>query len=547
MLTVGGGLNYSSVFYDAQGIKNRRQPFTWFLNGNLTFNILDVSIPLTFSYSNNQVAYTQPFNMQSISPKYKWVQAYIGTTSMNFSQYTLSGHTFTGAGVDLTPGKFKFSGMYGCLKKAIEYDYETSSDANMSYKRMGYAASAAYENNGHGVKLIYFSARDIDNSLVFRPTNCLITPMENTVVSVSAKTKVFKSLKLEAEYALSGLTKNTYFDNMEIEPISNKLPLIFKPNSSSQFFGAFKTSLGYNMKFFGISVNYERVDPSYQTLGAYYMNNDFENITIAPIFNLFKGKVNIAVNTGLQRNNLDNNKLNTSNRWVGAMNVSYAASKKLNFNGSFSNFSSFTRQRPQVDPYYTNALDTLNFYQLSQSAMLSTNYNIGGNKFKQSVSLTANYQVSGQNQGNITDQGVLGTTNDIKNPSRIINGNLGHNFTITKSKTSINTSVSGNYCKMMSLENFYLGPNINVSQSFFKNTFRVTLGSSYNQVLTNSVKTNELFNHRFAVNYSPKFKSKKYGKLGLSMSASYLQKLKTTAASINYQEFTGNMGINYSF
>jgi len=546
MLTVGGGLNYSSVFYNAQGIQSRRQPFTWFLNGNLTLNVLDVSIPLTFSYSNNQVAYTQPFNMQSISPKYKWIQAYIGTTSMNFSQYTLSGHTFTGVGVDLTPGKFKFSGMYGRLKKAIEYDYENNSDANMSYQRMGYAVSAGYENNGHGVKLIYFSARDIENSLIFRPLNTQIMPMENTVVSVSAKTSLFKTLKLEAEYALSGLTRNTLF-NEDDYTVSNKLPLIFKPNCTSQFFGAFKTSLGYNMKFFGISVNYERVDPSYQTLGAYYFNNDFENITIAPVFNLFKGKVNLSLNTGLQHNDLDNSKLNSTNRWVGSANINWAASKKLNIMGSFSNFSSFTKQKPPLDPYYTNTLDTLNFYQLSQSAMLSGNYNIGGTKYKQNISLMANYLVSGQNQGNITDQGVLGTTNDIKNPSRVVNGNVGHNLTFSKTKTSINTSLNGNYCKMLTYENFYFGPNLNISQSFFKNTFRVTLGSSYNQVLTNSVKTNELYNHRFAVNYSPKFKNKKFGKLGLSLSASYLQRLKTTATSINYQEFTGNMGLNYSF
>ncbi|MBK7666968.1 MAG: hypothetical protein IPJ32_06170 [Sphingobacteriaceae bacterium] len=40
MVKVSGGLNYSSVFYNADGIPNRRQPFTWFLNGNLNVNIL---------------------------------------------------------------------------------------------------------------------------------------------------------------------------------------------------------------------------------------------------------------------------------------------------------------------------------------------------------------------------------------------------------------------------------------------------------------------------------------------------------------------------
>lgn len=88
MLHIGGGLNYSSVFYNADGIPDRRQPFTWFLNGNVTASILDVSLPFTFNYSNNQVGYTQPFNIQSFNPTYKWIKGYAGITSMNFSQYT---------------------------------------------------------------------------------------------------------------------------------------------------------------------------------------------------------------------------------------------------------------------------------------------------------------------------------------------------------------------------------------------------------------------------------------------------------------------------
>ena len=111
MMKVGGGINYSSIFYDANGIPDRRQPFTWFLNGNITASILDISLPFTFTFSNNQVAYTQPVNIQSFNPTYKWIKGYAGITSMNFSQYTLAGHVFSGGGVELSPKNFKFSAM----------------------------------------------------------------------------------------------------------------------------------------------------------------------------------------------------------------------------------------------------------------------------------------------------------------------------------------------------------------------------------------------------------------------------------------------------
>ena len=547
MLLIGGGLNYSSIFYNAQGIPDQRQTFTWFLNGNITATILDISLPFSFNYSNNQVAYTQPVNIQSFNPTYKWIKGYAGITSMNFSQYTLAGHIFSGGGVELSPKNFKFSAMCGRLNKAVEYDAVNNSDATMSYKRMGWGATAGYEKNGNGIKLIYFGAKDDPRSLTFFPINTNVTPMQNTVVSIAGKTNLYKKIKIEAEYALSGLTRNlTSPEDLGTVP-QNKFPLLFTPNATSQFFHAFKSSIGYNYKIFGVSLNYERVDPGYQTLGAYYFNNDLENITLAPVFNLLKGKLNLALNSGLQRNNLDNSKLNTTKRWVGSATASYSPNKHWNLTGSFSNFSTYTKQRPQTDPFYRNALDTLNFYQISQSSMLSAGYNFGNTKKKQSILLCMNYQVTGQNQGNISDPGIFGSTSNLQLPTRVVNGNLGHNLTFLSTKTTISTSVNGNYSTLTGMNIFYFGPNLNLSQVFLKNLVRVTIGSSYNQVLTNSYKTNELLNHRLAVNYSPKFHNTKVGKVGMNISVSYLQQLKSSQAINPYSTFTGNFGINYNF
>lgn len=547
MVKVGGGLNYSSVFYNADGIPNRRQPFTWFLNGNLNVSILDFSLPFTFNYSNNQVAYTQPFNIQSFNPTYKWIKGYAGITSMNFSQYTLAGHVFAGGGIELNPRNFKFAAMYGRLKKAVEYDSLSVSENTMSYMRMGWGASGAFEKNGHGIKLIYFSAKDNAASLQFVPINTQITPMENTVISVLGKTTIYKTIRMETEYALSGLTRNTSSPTDLNSPPKNKLPLIFNPNSTSQFFTAFKSSIGYSVKTFAVNLNYERIDPDYKTLGGYYFNNDIENITLAPSVGLFKGKLNISLNTGLQRNNLDNSKLNTTKRWVGSFNAGFNPTKKWNINASFSNFSSFTKQRPQEDPFYKNTLDTLNFYQLSQNSMLSIGHHFGKSKVKQSIMLMTNYMVTGQNQGAISDPSLFGTTADIKLPSKVLNGNIAHTISFVKSKTTLSIAVNGNYSEMMSTYNFYFGPNLNISRAFWSNTLRFSAGTTYNQVLSKNIKVNEVFNHRLSLNYSPKLKTQKFGKVGVTISANYLQKLKSGNGNGSFNEFTGNLGLNYGF
>lgn len=546
LLKVNGGLNYSSVFYDANGIQGRRQPFTYFINGNITGNIAGITLPYTFNYSNNQLSYTQPYNINSFNPSYKWAKANIGTTSMNLSQYTMAGHIFNGAGIELSPKNIRFAALYGRFKKAVEYDHENNSDANMSFKRIGYGASLGYETGGHSIKAIYFTAKDDIHSLTYIPINTAVTPMENTVVSLTGKTILHKNFTLEGEYALSALTRNiTSPSDLNVYP-NNKLPLFFQPNATSQFFSAYKGSIGYRIKMAGIQLNYERVEPDYVTLGAYYFNNDLENITIAPSLTLLEGKMNLSINSGVQRNNLKNDKLNTTKRWVGAANLSYAPNAKWNFSAGYSNFTSFTKQKPQEDPYYRNTLDTLNFYQIAQNANVNILYNFGNNKIKQNIIVSGNYMVSAQTQGSFASVGILGPEMNKGVPSQVINMNAAHNTQFTESKTSIGILFNMNQVKMETTELIYMGPGINISQSFYKSLMKLSGGSNFNSTLNNGIKSNSILNHRITFAYSPKFANEKTGKLSFNISAIYLQKL-STSVNKGFTEFTGNAGLNYSF
>src|ERR1051326_5195128 len=305
MLKVSGGFNFNSTFYHADGIIPRRDPFAWFFSGNINFSILDWSIPFTYTYSNLHGTFTQPFNQYCVAPQYKWIKTYIGYTSMNFSQYTLAGHVFLGGGAELTPGNWKINLMCGRLKKAVDYDVLNNSDANMSFKRIGYGAKGGYEKNGHGLFLSFFRASDDPSSVPYIPAASLIRPMDNTAISISGKTKLNKHFFAEGEYAVSGLTRNTLAEKEAIGERTNYLPGVFVMRTTSQFFHALKTSVGYQSQKFRLNLNNERIDPDYQTLGAYYFTNDMENITLAPALTLFKNKLNISANTGLQRNNLD--------------------------------------------------------------------------------------------------------------------------------------------------------------------------------------------------------------------------------------------------
>ena len=98
---------YSFLSSDTSAIA-RGVPFSYTLTGSLNASVYSISVPLSFTYSNNQKSYRQPFNQFGISPYYKWAKLNVGYRSLVFSPYTLNSHTILGAGVELTPSHLRF-------------------------------------------------------------------------------------------------------------------------------------------------------------------------------------------------------------------------------------------------------------------------------------------------------------------------------------------------------------------------------------------------------------------------------------------------------
>ncbi|WP_177764705.1 hypothetical protein [Flavobacterium sp. I3-2] len=138
---VNGGINANAMFFNSNADQNR-DPFTYMLTGTVNLSYMTFSMPFSYTLTNqgSLFDYNVPFdfNRFSLSPKYKWVQAYIGDNAMTFSDYTLNGHPFRGLGVDLTPkGKFKYQAMGGRLLKAVEQN--DSLGQRWGRKRIKYA------------------------------------------------------------------------------------------------------------------------------------------------------------------------------------------------------------------------------------------------------------------------------------------------------------------------------------------------------------------------------------------------------------------------
>ncbi len=551
MIKVSGGFNLNTITYASSGTSYAgRDPFTWFASGNINVSILDISLPFSYTYSNRVGKFTQPYNQAAFHPKYKWIQAHVGKISMNFSPYTLSGHIFAGGGIDLTPGKWKISLMTGRLNKAIAYDPVLNNLNEITYKRFGYGIKTGYQGKKYELSAIVFKAKDYSNSISYIPMGTDIHPQDNLVLSLSGKTTLVKNLSLEGEYAVSGLTQST----LDINPTEGKQTLsFFKPlisgNSTTNFYQAYKSSISYKLKTASIALNFEHVDPGYKTLGGYYFNNDLENYTLAPSLKLLKGKMNLAVNAGFQKNNLSGDKSATTNRWIGSLNMNYSPVQKFTINGSYSNFSTYTKNRPSTEPFYYQPADTLNFYQLSQNASAGITMQTGKKDKDMSgnIQLLYNFQESTNITGNIQDANAFGYNVGVEGiPSYVQVGNLAYSARFKKSKMGLTFSSNINQTEILDQITLYIGPTLNI-QKKIKEKINFSAGSTYNRQYKNSDLTSNVYNHRISLSYTMKMKNEKQGRMNLSLNANWMQKLPTISTETKFSELNIFANLNYSF
>jgi len=533
---VSGSFSANNVNYSAIGINRRREAHTYYLSGNLNISLFDQwTIPLNFTYSNQDVELSHgvSFNQIGLSPSYKWITIHAGYTSMTFSPYSLSGHSFLGLGVDLRPpSKINVSMMYGQLKKAEE-PADNQDETLFAYKRMGAGIKLIYKEEGDEFNLIAFGAKDDENSIKKAPVNTEITPKENLVLGINIRKNLFSKFFLGLEYTNSLLTRDTRVTaEGQNSGIFNIAKRIVSVNASSAIYKAIKTELSYQNKDFNVGMQYERVDPGYQTLGAYYFTNDLENISFTIGKQFLKGRVNISANSGLQRNDLKKEKKSSMSNVVGSLNVGIQAGATTNINLSYSNYTSYTNIRSDFDKInevnQKQVYDTLDFTQVSQNVSLSLSQVLGdikNSETRQNLNINFNVQIASEKQE--------GKPKRIGN--KFYSSSLTHSISWKSSGISLSSTVNGNYNEMKNGDAFTVGPTLSLSKRFKKN-LRSTCSGSWNKSYANGDFVNRVYVIRLSSSYAIK-------KNNFSLNLNYMNRHEIK----KYAEFTATLGYNYSF
>lgn len=477
--SISGSASVSGVYNQASDSPTD-EPFLYFFNGNITLGFYDWTMPINYRYTNQGDAldYQIPFkfNRLSLHPKYKWILAHIGDVSMSFSPYTFNGLQFTGGGLELTPEKYplRASFMGGRLAKATEYDGRPQTIP--TYERWGYGTKLSYKKEDLEIGGILFFANDKANSLsVPIPDEKKIYPLSNQVYSGFAKYKPVHFVEVFGEYALS---------------------LLGNTQSQKQDFTAYNAGINFIFTKASVGVRYEKVDPDYKTLGAYYFVNDMENITLNSSLNLFKGNVSIATSIGRQHDNLNQQKPKQSNQWVGSANINAKVTPKLSLSGSYSNFTMFTNKL--INPFdrinnpqlYEHPQDSINYRQVSQNTNANIAYAINE---KQNITLSYSFNDVVNKQNDIVRRGGI---------SRFHNAGAAYMVQFPESKLSLSPSFNYSYSIVAREKTQVMGPSLTVGKAFFEDKLNTTLLGNYSvsQSVTSKGST---ANAQLNVNFLP--------------------------------------------
>jgi hypothetical protein len=462
-IKVSGSLSAFADMYAVNGIAPRSLPFVWRLTGNPNLHLFGMVFPFYFNIGTQNRSFAQPFNQFGVSPRYKWFTAHAGWRSLSYSQYTLSGLMFLGGGVDIMPGKFRFSAMYGRFTRVVREDVaQQFVNPVPVYTRRGFAAKIGVGSSTNYLDFIFFKAKDDSTSYEDAPYR--LRPAENAVFGLNGRFLIAKHLQITLDGAASAFTRNASLAQLE-GPEYDRVRPILMVNTSTQFLTAFNSSIGYVSKLFNFRARYRRVDQDYKSMGAYLFETDAEAFTLEPSFSIFKRKLRLSGSIGQQRDNLLKTKMITTSRTIGSAAISWNPGKTYGLDLQYGNYG--IAQRAGVAPIN----DTTRLALANQNVNVINRLSFINSRRAVTFVLMNIYQ----------EMKNLNPVSPAFIQSTVFISNLNFNYTFIKQQASITGGINYSRNQFSQGEVIMVGPMIGGGKSFFKNKINTSLSAGFMQ------------------------------------------------------------------
>lgn len=343
-LRVTGSLGATMAANTISGIDRRLAPFSWIATCNATAETYGVSIPFSFTISERERSFQQPFNAFGLSPHYRWVTLHLGSRSMSWSPYTYAGVRFEGVGVEAAPKDFHIAAFYGRLQRAVEQD-TTNRLAVPAWRRAGGGVALRFGNEHGNIRTSFFMAGDDTTSLRVRPRD--VAPMQNAALGVGLLFEVLDGITLDLDAGGSLLTRNRFSFGLEEGGLAGKvttrrilkLKEYFDVRTSSTLAFAGRASLAARIPFGSLALQFLMIEPDYSSLGAWAYETDVLALTLAPSVATRDGTLRGGASIGMQQDNVDDEKAFTTTRWIGSLSAGWDPRPEFGLGMQYANYS----------------------------------------------------------------------------------------------------------------------------------------------------------------------------------------------------------------
>jgi len=354
----------------------------------------------------------------SISPRIGWFKAHLGSHVPQYSELSSGDGQVFGAGVELRPGKFRFSASSGTIQRAINAD--SAAGVRGAYARWIYLTKLGYgSETGDYFDVNFVRARDDPQSVSRKPEG--VDPQEGLLLSSNFRFVPAENVTITGEAGTCFFTHD--MNASDIPDPDPGLNSFIRQRISSHVDYAAMLAGNYSVKDWGVKALFRYIGAGYMALGYPFMQPDRMEFLLSPRAQFFENRLALNGSIGSRTNNLSNTKAQASNQFIGSLNALGIITDELSIAASYTNFG--------VRNNMTQ--DTLKIETVSNSFNLNPTYTLSAESIVHTISAT--YSQDSYNDYNV----VSGAENS--NVTQSIAGNYAASFT----KIPLSTSAAYNY------------------------------------------------------------------------------------------------------
>lgn len=506
---------------------------TFFASLRGTLSMAGIQMPLNLTYRSGQLAggFDNPFIRFGVSPSYKWVKLHLGHRQMHFSNYSFNGMTFRGVGLEVNPGILRLAGFKGYLQTPNYIQDSLAAYANLvqKFQRDAYGVKLGIGNNNNFLDIYFFKAKDkfdsVNKGEFFRT---IFPPAENLVIGSKGSLNIFKALHIEYNLDLSTVTNNqlSRFDTIQDETSKKIIDIVdgfITTNNTTRSGLAYDGSINYKKRIFNIGVKYRQIDQNYKSFGMHYTLDDITQTTINTGLRLFKSKLNVNATYGVQRNNINQIKRNTSLRKVYNISTNIMISKTGGINATISNFA--LDQRPGL----TAINDTFRLIQQTSVITISPYLRWGNTTLHHGI-------IASFNKNQVVDASPVIVSNR-EGSTQIIS--LSYTLDHKKSKSGFNLHLTQSNDKFNGIDLSRTGGSLGLRKTFEKSKLSLNVTGSYQKLRNELTDDGQVFSATLFVVLPVSNAG------NLNLRTGFID--KSSVATRSFKEINIGCNFNYSF